>query len=216
MGIKDSQITEMRTHLEGCAKYLDALEQSFQTPTKINSLLDAAMENIELACLDMRRLSETMRPKIPESTPGNTSNYHTKMIYGEVFLTETGWVHIKLNTLLPHYKILGGTQYLSDCITRLLNKFETEGGKLPLYPKAYLAIIEYCSARSCEVFDHDNKGYKAVLNALKGRLFQDDDQFELSLGLFSVQDNRPPCCHIHVMPEDAASEFHYLKANEML
>lgn len=47
MEIKDSQITEMRMHLEGCAKYLDALEQSFQTPTKINALLDAAMENID-------------------------------------------------------------------------------------------------------------------------------------------------------------------------
>ena len=107
---------------------------------------------------------------------------------------------------MPHYKVLGGPQYISDCIVRLMNKFEEEGGKLPVFDKAFMAIIEHCDYRNCEAFDHDNKGFKAVQNALKGRLFPDDDQFELSLGLFTILD-ADTSCHIYVLPEDEAADF---------
>ena len=70
--------------------------------------------------------------------------------------------------------------------------------------------MEHCNFECSEVFDHDNKGFKAVQNALKGRLFPDDDQFELSLGLFTVLDSEMSC-HIYIMPESDASDFMFQK-----
>jgi len=203
--IETAVITEMKEHINACKKSVDELSKNYHSPEKVNNLLDSAMLQIELACLDMRRLCEMVRPKI--SVPQRAhSKYHSKTIYGEITLTENGWVHIKLNTLLPHYKIIGGTQYISDSIVRMITQFENDGGELPCFDKAFLAIIEHCDYRSCEAFDHDNKGFKAVQNALKGRLFPDDDQFELSLGLFTVLDAET-ACHIYVLPEDAAADF---------
>ena len=67
---------------------------------------------------------------------------------------DTGWLHMKLNTLLPNYKRIGGTQYISDTITRLLDQFQKDGGKLPMFDKAFLAIVEHCDFNCSEVFDH--------------------------------------------------------------
>lgn len=64
-------------------------------------------------------------------------------------------------------------------------------------------------------FDNDNKGFRGVINALKGRLFPDDNQFELALGLFTVMDEES-CCHIYVAPFDEAGDFHYLLSADML
>ena len=163
--------------------------QGCQAPEKISALIDTALQKMETACMDTRRYAE---------------------IYGDVTLMDTGWLHIKLNTLLPNYKGIGGTQYVSDTITRLLDKFQKDGGKLPMFDKAFLAIIEHCNFECSEVFDHDNKGFKAVQNALKGRLFPDDGQFELSLGLFTVLDPEMSC-HIYIMPESDASDFMFRK-----
>ncbi|MDD6236683.1 MAG: hypothetical protein PUB00_04815 [Clostridiales bacterium] len=79
-----------------------------------------------------------------------------------------------------------------------------------LSPFSIHAIIEHCNFECSEGFDHDNKGFKAVQNALKGRLFPDDDQFELSLGLFTVLDPEMSC-HIYIMPESDASDFMFQK-----
>lgn len=53
------------------------------------------------------------------------------------------------------------------------------------YDQAFLAIVEHCDVETCRAFDHDNKAFQSVINALKGRVFPDDNQFELSLGLFT-------------------------------
>ena len=86
---------------------------------------------------------------------------------------------------------------------------------LPLWDKAFTAIVEHRLDAGCGAFDHDNKGFKAVVNALKGRLFPDDNQFELSLGLFTVQDEES-CCHIYVLPFEEAGDFLYRMAAELL
>ena len=75
--------------------------------------------------------------------------------------------------------------------------------------------MEHRPDAGCGAFDHDNKGFKAVVNALKGRLFYDDNQFELSLGLFTVQDEES-CCHIYVLPFEEAGDFLYRMAAELL
>ena len=185
--------------------------QSCQSPQKITMFLDTALLKMELACMNTRRYAERIRPTSPYK-PTEQKVFYSKEIYGDVTLMDTGWLHIKLNTLLPNYKGIGGTQYVSDTITRLLDKFQKDGGKLPMFDKAFLAIVEHCDFECSEVFDHDNKGFKAVQNALKGRLFPDDDQFELSLGLFTVLDPEMSC-HIYVLPEEKAADFLLKKVN---
>lgn len=144
-----------------------------------------------------------------------SAHYHTEKIYGEVTRMDTGWMDIRLNALLPHCRVSGGTQYITDTIIRLLDAFQAAGGELPLWDKAFTAIVEHRLDAGCGAFDHDNKGFKAVANALKGRLFPDDNQFELSLGLFTVQDEES-CCHIYVLPFGEAGDFLYRMAAELL
>lgn len=177
---------------------------------KVNTMLDAAMQKIELCCIELRRICEINRPA---SNPVlfAQSSYYAKEIYGEVTLMDTGWLDIRLNALLPHCRFSGGTQYISDTITRLLKRFRDTGGELPFFQKAFLAIVEHRPVAGCGAFDQDNKGFKAVINSLKGRVFADDDQFELSLGLFTIQDEES-CCHIYVTPSDAAGDFLYQMA----
>ena len=123
-----------------------------------------------------------------------------------ISVTPEGWVHIKLNSLLPHCRVVSGTQFVRDSLLRLINEISFDGVKLPFFRKAFLGIIEFCPRDVSDVFDHDNKGFKAVQNVLKGRLFPDDDCFELSLGLFTEL-REESCCHIYVLPDDEAGIF---------
>lgn len=212
--IPEKAIRGMKQHLDACSKYLNALAEGYRSPEKCNTLLDAAMQQVELCCIDMRVLCEKARPK--SAAPlSEGAKYNHKTIYGEVNVLDNGWVDIRMNALLPHCKVLGGTQYVSDTIVRLLEEFQAEGGELPHFEKAYLAIVEHAPQDCSGAFDQDNKGYKGVINALKGRLFGDDNQFELALGLFTFVDDDPHC-HIYVTPYDEAGDFHYQMASFML
>ena len=210
----EKAIAQMRQHLNTCHQYLSALEKGYRSPEKCNTLLDAAMQQIELCCIDMRLLCEVARPQMPVLR-FSTAVYHHKTIFGEVNVLDNGWLDIRLNALLPHCKIVGGTQYVSDTIVRLLEQFRQAGGKVSRFEKAYLAIVEHCPENCSGAFDHDNKGFKGVINALKGRVFQDDNQFELALGLFTLIDEDPHC-HIYVMPFEEAGDFHYQLTDGML
>ena len=212
--IAERAIVQMRQHLNSCNQYLSALERGYRSAEKCNTLLDAAMQQIELCCIDMRLLCEKARPDMPDLRFG-PAKYHHKAIYGEVSVLDNRWLDIRLNALLPHCKIVGGTQYVSDTVIRLLNDFQLEGGALPHFEKAYLAIVEHCPENCSGAFDHDNKGFKGVINALKGRVFQDDNQFELALGLFTVIDEDPHC-QIYVLPFEEAGDFHYQLTDGML
>ena len=204
----ENELTLMKQKVECAYKNIEALIQSARSPVRFNTLIDSAMQQMEIACIEMRNISEQIKPKDEETL---TVGQSAKSIYGSATVMENGWLHIKLNTLLPHYKVLGGTQYVSDSITRLLNKAVASGLVLPFFNKAFLGIVEHCSVNMCEAFDSDNKGYKAVINTLKGRLFEDDNQFELSLGLFTVEDNEN-CCHIYVLPIEDSAKFMWLKS----
>ena len=205
----EPELNLMKQKIAVAEKSVDSLLLSSRSPAKFNTLIDSAMQNMELACIEMRRIAEQIRPKEDEPT---TVPYKTaKTIYGSITLMDEGWLHIKLNTLLPHYKVLGGTQYVSDSLTRLIDRYTASGYKLPFFEKPFLAVVEHCCVDCCEAFDSDNKGYKAVINTLKGRVFEDDNQFELSLGLFTVSDHEN-CCHIYVLPTDESAKFMWLKA----
>ena len=207
-------VSDMQEHLKVSNKYLENLKAGCRTKMKFNTLLDAAMSELENCCITLRRFAEELRPQM-EMEFQRPKNYFHEEIYGNVELTENGWLNIRLNALLPHCKNSGGTQYITDTITRLLNNFESEGGKIPQFEKAFLAIVEHANEDVSDVFDHDNKGFKSVINAVKGRAFSDDNQYEMSLGMFTVLD-ADVCCHIYVLPYEDASEFLYLMQEEML
>lgn len=211
MQLEEKQISDMQRHIDAASRSVNVLREGYRSPEKVNTLLDTTMQQIEISCLELRRLCESIRPRIPHLRQG-TVCYHSKAIYGEVTLMETGWLHIRLNTLLPHYRALGGTQYVADSITRLLNHFQSNGGCIPEFGKAFVAIIEHCNFESCGAYDHDNKSYQAVINALKGRLYPDDNQFEMSLGLFNVVDEEA-CCHIYILPDEEAGDFLYSRSS---
>lgn len=200
-------IFSMKRRITAVDKCLDELWSGFHSAERTNTLLDVVMQQVELCCIEMRKTCEKLRP--PISIVKSLSDCtHYEEIYGEVFMSYENRIQIRLNALLPHCKFVGGTQYVSDTISRLLSGFEKEGGKLPCYDRAFVAIIEHCNFSTASTFDNDNKGFKGVINALKGRLFKDDNQFELSIGLFNVIDEET-YCDIYVMPFDLASSFLY-------
>lgn len=198
-------IKSMKNRVNASNACIDSLIGTTPGSERFNNLLEVALGQQEATCIEMRRLYEMMRHSAPKHTAEPPSST-VKQIYGELSVTPENWVHIKLNALLPHCKVTGGTQYVSDSILRLIKSYEGKGHNLPFYEHAFLGILETCPVDCSEVFDSDNKGYKAVQNALKGKLFPDDDSFELSLGLFTEIRNESNC-HIYILPDDDAGIF---------
>ena len=123
-----------------------------------------------------------------------------------------GWLHIQLNTLLPHCRYQT-PEWLTDTIRRLLDEYESGGSVLPCFDKAMLVIDEHCGVNGRHVFDQDNKGWKAVSNAIKGRLIPDDDQYTLSLALLSRR-SELNVCHITILDQADAADFFTMRAGE--
>ena len=72
-----------------------------------------------------------------------------------------------------------------------------------------MVIDEHCAVKGRHIFDQDNKGYKAVSNAIKGRLIPDDDQHTLALALLSTK-SELDVCHITLLDMvDVADFFAY-------
>ena len=207
-----NDLLKMKSHLNDTQNALDYLSANAITFEKHNEILEAATVQFELAVLEFRKLCEKNKIPVWESVPPG-KKLHSKEVYGEVELTDNGWLHIRLNTLLPGSRLIQNSRYISDSIMRLLDNFVAYGGTLPFFEKAFLAIIERCDFESRRSFDHDNKAFATVINALKGRLFADDDQFQLSLGLFTELDGENTC-HVWVMPENEATDFFYQRNME--
>lgn len=109
----NNAIITMQHHLDAANKYLTELAKGYRSVEKQNTLLDAAMKQVELCCIDMRNLCEKERPTI---IIANTRTYNRKEIYGEVTQLDNGWLDIRLNALLPHCTMIGGTQYVFDTV----------------------------------------------------------------------------------------------------
>ena len=73
-------------------------------------------------------------------------------------------------------------------------------------------IDEYCDIASRQVYDQDNKGWKAISNAIKGRLVPDDDQYSLGVCLLS-QRSSEQTCHIYILPASDAGDFFFMRAD---
>lgn len=175
------------------------------------TLYEKALGEAESIALQLRVAHETLNPvchsqyKKPQSTKAIN-------LLGKVELLRYNWLHIELNTLLPHCRF-AVPAYLTDTLHKLLQGFVANGGRLPKYEKAFMVIEEHCNIKRRNVFDEDNKGWKAIPNALKGIVIEDDDQFSLELALLSrISDT--PSCHIYIMNQTDADVFFSIR-NEL-
>lgn len=124
---------------------------------------------------------------------------------GSVKVTREGWTVIRLDTMLQNAR-RRTTGYLENSILELLKQWRGSGGVLPWYRHAFVVITEHTDRKSGNVYDPDNREWKAVTNALKGVLFEDDDQFTVSLILDTVPDGRG-YTEITVLPYHEAAAY---------
>ena len=179
-------------------------------PKAVAKALENTAARLERGVVELRAICERSMP--PVSTIGQKPTFPSLDIAGQVEANEFGWLHIQLNTLLPHCRF-APPLWLTDTITRLLDQYESRRGKLPLLDHALLVIEELCDVDSRQVYDEDNKGWKAVSNAIKGRLVADDDQFSLSLCLLA-QRSPEKVCHIYVLPVQDAGDFFFMRSDQ--
>ena len=180
------------------AGILSALADSGMAPEKLQRTLEQASGQFERSALEMRKLCERHSPGVVPRM--ETAGFVERFGYG--------WLHIQLNTLLPHCRYQT-SDWLSDTIRRLLDEYESGGSELPFFKEAMLVIDEHCAVKGRHIFDQDNKGYKAVSNAIKGRLIPDDDQHTLALALLSTK-SELDVCHITLLDMvDVADFFAY-------
>ncbi|MBS7297663.1 MAG: hypothetical protein KIG65_01120 [Eubacteriales bacterium] len=172
--------------------------------------IDDYMYELENLCLNSRTYLEAYKsPKDYQQMLYETGKVSD--VYGSIEVTFEGWIHISLNTLLPSgkYKI---SNYLGDTISRLVKEFS---GELPYFETAFLAIVEYCNFENHHSLDNDNKGWKMIPNAIKGRVIPDDNQFILSVGLFAKLAENPHS-EIYILPPEDAANFMEILANDAL
>lgn len=175
-------------------------------PEELQRALERTASQTERAALGVRKLCEKHSPGV--GGYGNKPVLPQMETAGFVETLGYGWLHIQLNTLLPHCRYQT-SDWLSDTIRRLLDDYESGGSKLPYFKQAMLVIDEHCGVKGRHISDQDNKGYKVVSNAIKGRLIPDDDQHTLALSLLSTE-SELDVCHITLLDiVDAADFFAY-------
>ena len=182
------------------------VNQSFRerpSPKALWEDLETAVGQFERATLELRRICESYEE--PVNAGGKTPPLPSREITGGVETLDRQRLHIRVNTLLPSCRYRAA-EWLSDTIRRLLDSYEQSGRSLPYYSRALMVIEERSDISGRKVFDQDNKGWKAVSNAIKGRLIPDDDQYTLGIALLSVR-SAENACHIILMDADDAGDF---------
>ena len=172
-------------------------------PERLQRTLEETAGQFEAAVLELRRLCEQYSPG--SGSYGKRSRLPQAEISGRVEKLGYTWLHIRLNTLLPHCRFQPPA-WLTDTIRRLLDDYEAQGTELPHYQRAMLVIDEHSSIAGRHIYDQDNKGWKAISNAIKGRLIPDDDQYTLAVCLLSTQSTEN-VCHITLLDMADAADF---------
>ena len=169
---------------DDCIKVLQCLSKlimsNSESPTVIGHGIDEYMTRLEELCIRSRNSLEKYR-KCSVAFPSSPGKCHSDSIRGSIEVLGEGWLHITLNALLPNSRRESGG-YIGDTVSRLIQGY---GGELPYFDNAFMAIVEHCNYENHNALDNDNKAWKAIPNALKGRVIEDDTQFRLSVGLFS-------------------------------
>ena len=191
-----------------------ALAENDITSEERNPLLAQELDKVagkfEGGAVVVRKICETYRPNL---YPAIKKPFISPMtLTGNITVNEYGWVHIELHTLLPHCRFQTPV-FLVDTLIRLMDEYESHNHILPHFEHAMLIIDEHCNIESRRVFDQDNKGWKAIPNAIKGRLIDDDDQFTLDVALISTKSDIPSC-NIYLIHADEAGDFFALRSGD--
>ena len=171
MNTFQQDITAMMGQVTDTCHQINALAAQTD-PGKLQRSLEQIASQTERTALIVRKLCEKHSPGV--GGYGNRPVLPQMEVAGFVETLGYGWLHIQLNTLLPHCRYQT-SDWLSDTIRRLLDEYVAGGSELPYFKEAMLVIDEHCGVKGRHIFDQDNKGYKAVSNAIKGRLIPDDD-----------------------------------------
>lgn len=177
---------------------------------EISKGVEEFMCEIENLCVKSRNILSPYEYKQPIGSSLGTVNVPLD-IAGDIDITRDGWVKITLNTLLPNCR-QRISKYIGDTIGRLTENFP---GELPYFETAFMAIVEYCNNKKHIALDNDNKGWKMIPNALKGSVIEDDNQFILSIGLFTKESDDLKC-EVYIMPPEEGGIFMDLLTNDML
>ena len=170
---------------------------------KLQQTLEQTMGYFESATLELRKLCERHTPGI--GVFGAKPLAKQELPTGSIEIAGCGWVHMQINTLLPHCRYQS-PEWLSDTIRYLLVKYMMETEFHLRFKKLMVVIDEHSNIHDRHVFDQDNKGWKAVSNALKGLVIDDDDQYHMSIILMSEVSSEN-VCHITLMPPESAPQF---------
>lgn len=195
-------------------KVIESLSNLIKSNSASKAVIEKGIESylydIETLCIKSRNLLECYYQK-PENSNMEHITPKENTVYGELNVTFEGWVNVSLNTILPSTKYKT-TNYIGDTISRLVKNYD---GELPYYDNAFLAIVEYCNFENHNSLDNDNKGWKMIPNALKGRVIADDNQFILSVGLFA-KISETPHLEIYILPPEDASIFMSMLAEDAI
>ena len=120
-----TRIQELVGNAFGQTGSLVALANGGQmNPNKLQKTLEQTMEQFENAALELRRLCEQYSPGVGGFAK---KNYLPAIdVTGSVEEFGYGWLHITLNTLLPHCRYQS-PNWFSDTISRLLDGYEACG-----------------------------------------------------------------------------------------
>ncbi len=172
--------------------------------------LERVAAQLERSAVEMRSLCAHCQPQ--DQPMGRKPALEPLEIAGRAESNAFGWLHIQLNTLLPNCRF-ESPLWLTDTVTRLLDELEQRHGKkLPVLDQALLVIDEHCDIDARRVYDQDNKGWKAISNAIKGRLVADDDQYSLGVCLLSERSSEE-ACHIYLLPLQDAGDFFFMRSD---
>ena len=179
-------------------------------PTKLSKVLEQTVGSFETAAVELRRLCEKYMP--PVDGIGKKPAVPFREVTGSVEMIEYQWLRIRINTLLPSVAYQTPL-WLSDTIRRLLDEYESGGHGLPYYRNALMVIEEHSNVAGRRVFDQDNKGWKSISNAIKGRLIPDDDQYTLGVALLSSRSSENACT-ITLLDSADATDFFALRSGD--
>ena len=210
----DTLKKELKYVQEKLIRSIQAVSRVSMSESKSEQVIDKRLgdilDNVESACVTARCVIDRYRLMQPFNEGFKKEKIISK-VAGEIEVTAEGWLHIKLNTLLPNCRFKTNS-YVQDTLTRLLEECDKP---LPMFEHAFLAIVEHCDYENREVYDQDNKSWKMIPNAIKGRMVKDDEQFRLDIGLFSKMSDTI-ACHIYVIPSTQLSDFMYYLSNNLL
>lgn len=160
----------------------------------------------ESATLYLRALCEKQMPGV--GGYGLRDGLEYQLPSGHIEIAGAGWVHMQIDTLLPHCRYMPAT-WLTDTVRQLLTAYMKRNNFRLHFKTMLLVIDEHSDVDGRHVFDQDNKGWKAVSNALKGLVIDDDDQYHLSVHMMSCR-SAENICHISLVLPDSVEAFFQL------